>query len=395
MILFIFSNISFATASLILKENEFTRRLPISHELISIAAGPGIFYNEQGCVFKNSKFIKYMAALQPGYFRFGGTRLVVQLSLALMSFIRADLMTFLPTSKPKSVCNLSRWSKELGKPFAPVFLYKEDVQSLIDFSKKTSKRMLFGLNLNARHEDGSWNSTNIELLLDFFRQQNFSPDFELGNEPNSYSHHFNYTMTPEQQASDFEKLHKILHQKGFQSSKLIGPSTTGRGPTALSYFSRFLKEQPPIDFAAYHHYTLNGHIATVNDFLNPSSFYAYGNESKIWTKTATNFKTRPFISEGALAYGGGANNISDRFVSSFLWADKLAMSALTGIRAFCRETAFGGAYALLNSKLHPTPSYWVSFYFRQFFSGHILSMQTVNKPDAFHRIYNFCSKDNK
>ena len=255
--------------------------------------------------------------------------------------------------------------------------------------------MLFGLNLNVRHQDGSWNSTNTELLLDFFRDQKFFPDFELGNEPNSYPHHFNYTMTPEQQAGDFAKLSKILLQKGFHSSKLIGPSTTGRGPTALSYFSRFLKEQPPIAFSAYHHYTLNGHNATLDDFLKPSSFYAYGNESKIWTEAARRFKTTPLISEGALAYGGGARNISDRFVSSFLWADKLAMSALSGIRAFCRETAFGGAYALFNLKLHPTPSYWVSFYFRKLFSGHSLSMKTFNKPDAFHRIYTFCSKNNK
>jgi heparanase 1 len=312
--------------------------------------------------------------------------------------MRADQMTFLNETKPEtsSDCILSKEPKEnFGKPFAPVFLFKEDIKSLIDFSKKTSKKMLFGLNLNVRDEDGSWNSTNAELLLEFFREQNFFPDFELGNEPNSYPHHFNYTMAPEQQASDFVKLQKILVQKGFNSSKLIGPSTTGRGPTALSYFSRFLKEQPPIAFSAYHHYTLNGHLSAVADFLNPSSFFAYANESKIWSETARRFKTTPLISEGALAFGGGAKNISDRFVSSFLWADKLAMSAKAGIRAFCRETAFGGAYALVNSKMHPTPSYWVSFYFRQFFHGHILSMQTSNTPDAFHRIYTFCSKDNK
>ena len=80
MILFIFSIILFTSASLNLKENEFTPRLHISGELISIAAGPGIFYNNQDCVFKNSKFIRYMAALQPGYFRFGGTRFVLQLT---------------------------------------------------------------------------------------------------------------------------------------------------------------------------------------------------------------------------------------------------------------------------------------------------------------------------
>ena len=181
-------------------------------------------------------------------------------------------MTFINASNPGEICDLRSFHK-LQKPFLPVTLYRDDIQKLIDFSRKTSKRMLFGLNLNSRSKDGSWNSTNVELLLDYFKEQNFFPDFELGNEPNSYLHHFNYTMTPEQQANDFEVLKLILARKGFQSSKLIGPSTTGRGHTALDFFSKFLETKPPVEFAAYHHYTLNGRNATVKDFISPSSFY--------------------------------------------------------------------------------------------------------------------------
>lgn len=185
---------------------------------------------------------------------------------------RADQMTFVNASNLDETCHL-RSTDKFQKPFLPVTLYKDDIQKLINFARKTSKKMLFGLNLNSRSKDGSWNSTNVELLLDFFKEQNFFPDFELGNEPNSYLHHFNYTMTPEQQANDFNELKLILERRGFYSSKLIGPSTTGRGPTALNYFSKFLETNPPVEFAAYHHYTLNGRNATVKEFMSPSSFY--------------------------------------------------------------------------------------------------------------------------
>lgn len=49
-----------------------------------------------------------------------------------------------------------------------------------------------------------------------------------------------------------------------------------------------------------------------------------------------------------------------RFVSGFLWLDKLGLAAASGYRVVIRQTFFHGCYALVGEDAVPNPDYWLS-----------------------------------
>lgn len=62
-----------------------------------------------------------------------------------------------------------------------------------------------------------------------------------------------------------------------------------------------------------------------------------------------------FSAETSSAYGNGAPGLSDRYVASFLWLDKLGMAALMNMKVVIRQSLFHGHYALIDSDLTPLP----------------------------------------
>jgi len=62
------------------------------------------------------------------------------------------------------------------------------------------------------------------------------------------------------------------------------------------------------------------------------------------------------LGETASAYGGGAPGLSDRFVATFLWLDKLGIAAREGIDIVFKQTLVGGNYGLIDhDTLKPLP----------------------------------------
>ena len=56
-----------------------------------------------------------------------------------------------------------------------------------------------------------------------------------------------------------------------------------------------------------------------------------------------------YLGETGSAFGGGAAELSDRFVASFLWLDKLGVAASQGINVVVRQSLFGGNYGLMRA----------------------------------------------
>lgn len=61
------------------------------------------------------------------------------------------------------------------------------------------------------------------------------------------------------------------------------------------------------------------------------------------------------LAETASAYGGGAPGLSNTFVASFLWLDKLGLTARHGLHGVVRQSVVRGYYALLSDQYLPTP----------------------------------------
>jgi heparanase 1 len=97
-----------------------------------------------------------------------------------------------------------------------------------------------------------------------------------------------------------------------------------------------------------------------------------------------------FTAETSSAYGGGAPELSNRFIAGFLWLDKLGYSAKAGVQVVIRQSLFGGNYAMINQNLDPNPDWWVALIFKQFVSNKVLNL---NAPDNFGkiRLYAHCA----
>ena len=206
-------------------------------------------------------------------------------------------------------------------------------------------KLIFGLNLNNR-VNGQWDTENVELLLQFIKEHNLKLTLELGNEPNSYHHKFGYWMSPEQHMLDLGKLKDLL-KKYSLSLPVFGPDTTGRSQQAFEYLDQFIHLVPSLEAYTYHHYSLSGYSSNASDYLKTSSFRLFENEVKKWSKLTD----RPLmLGETAVSYGlgsvhclsvntilrGGQEGITNRWLGSFLWADKLGLAATNGIRSVMR-----------------------------------------------------------
>lgn len=85
-----------------------------------------------------------------------------------------------------------------------------------------------------------------------------------------------------------------------------------------------------------------------------------------------------WISETSSASSGGAPELSDRFVSGFLYLDKIGFSAKAGVQVLIRQSLFHGHYALIGPDLEPNPDWWVTVLFKKFVSNKVLNLVTPN-----------------
>jgi len=198
----------------------------------------------------------------------------------------------------------------------------ENFLSLYEFSQKIKSRMIFDVNVLLRSPDGSWDSENAQEIVTFARRHGVKLDWQSGNEPHSFHHVFNVFISAEQLAKDYCTLRKILNKSGYKTSILVGPEANHvrNENHGSEYVKNFLKEgRKLIDFATWHQYYLNGHIAKKEDFLNPSVFERLSVQIDV-VKEAVRLSGQDvlmWISETSSAYGGGAFNLSDRYLAGF------------------------------------------------------------------------------
>ncbi|KAH0558088.1 heparanase-like [Cotesia glomerata] len=326
---------------------------------------------------KKDKFVNLARYLSPAFVRVGGTS--------------ADCLFFdenVPSEKATSPVD--------GQDISNFTLAADDYLTVYQFTKKAQLRMMFDLNALIRNPDGSWNDSNARDIINFSKGHSMEVDWQLGNEPNSFRHVFNVSISAKQLAADYIRLRKLLNHLGYEMSFLVGPEVNHIGDdnrAGEKYATEFLNNsKSTVDFLTWHQYYLNGREAKVSDFVDPNVFNRLPMQVDRVQNVInqSNKKIRMWMSETSTAWGGGAPKLSDRFVAGFLWLDKLGYGAAAGVDVVVRQSLFGGNYAMVGEDLKPNPDWWVSVIYKQFVSQRVLKLKTPSASGTV-RLYAHCT----
>ncbi|XP_006151458.1 heparanase isoform X1 [Tupaia chinensis] len=352
--------------------------------------------------------------LSPAYLRFGGTK--------------SDFLIFDPKKKPsfeensywqtqanQDICRSGSFPPDVEKrlqsewPFQEQSLLRAQYQKkfknstysrssvdmLYTFAHCSGLDLIFGLNALLRTRDSQWDSSNARLLLDYCSSKNYSISWELGNEPNSFRIKSGIFIDGLQLGRDFVRLRKLLGKTTFENAKLYGPDIGQPRGKTVDLLRSFLKAGGAvIDAVTWHHYYVNGRIATKEDFLNPDVLDTFILSAQKMFQVVG--ETRPgkkvWLGETSSAYGGGAPLLSDTFAAGFMWLDKLGLSARMGIDVVMRQVLFGaGNYHLVDRNFEPLPDYWLSLLFKKLVGTKVL-MASVKGPEKNKlRVYLHCT----
>lgn len=346
---------------------------------------------------KSEKLITLASFLSPGYLRFGGTlsdRLIFDknhhTSNAEHTF--TSLCGAHHHSNRSHVCKIV--NKLLNKKDYPIVMMNgRQLMAINEFCQSSNLNLLFTLNVLLRNGT-EWDNTNALDIINFSKFHKYTTDWQLGNEPNSFHHVFNISISPEQLASDFKTLRNTINSNGYGNALLVGPDTTRpqpNRPDCLQYMIDFLAHASDvINVRAWHQYYLNSRTAKLDDFWNPDTFDLLKDQIKVMKENTEVYNWMPmWLSETSSSYGGGAPGLSDSFAGSPLWLDKLGLSALYNISTVVRQSLIGGNYSLIDKELNPNPDWWVSMLFKKLVGNKVL--QIKYNSSKYQRIYCHCT----
>ncbi|CAH1782773.1 unnamed protein product [Owenia fusiformis] len=274
--------------------------------------------------------------------------------------------------------------------------------AIYKFSKQSGYKMLFDLNVLLR-KGANWDPTNAKMLFDHVQARGYDIDWQLGNEPdlfqepyiltgkqiepNAFKHALNRTVSAAQLGLDFVTLRQILSSYSkYRQSLLVGPDITRPDKTRpVEYLLEFLETaKDSIDVVTWHHYYSNGRTAVVDNFTDPHLLDRL--EKDIATVQDIVSKHAPqkkkWLGETSSMYGGGAKDLSDRYVAGFMWLDKLGLMAKSGYDVVIRWSLLRGNYGLIDKNLNPNPDYWLSFVYKQFVGPQVLQVNATVFTDS-------------
>ncbi|XP_039396698.1 heparanase isoform X1 [Mauremys reevesii] len=355
--------------------------------------------------------------LSPGFLRFGGTRTDF-LIFDPKKDSTLDERDFWEPQVNQGICGvrsiptaveellLSQWpiqeklllKEQYRKKYKNTTITKSTVDILYSFAKCSKLDLIFGLNALLRKGGLQWDSSNAQLLLDYCASQHYNMSWELGNEPNSFRKKSGIYIDGSQLGQDFIHLYHLLRNYStYKNSKLYGPDVGQPRKNTQKLLKSFLKSGGKvIDSVTWHHYYVNGRIATREDFLSPEVLDTFITKVKdvlqIVDETVPGKKV--WLGETSSAYGGGAPRLSDTYVAGFMWLDKLGLSARMGIDVVMRQVFYGaGTYHLVDANFEPLPDYWLSLLYKKLVGTKVLKVGLKGADPKKLRVYLHCTND--
>ncbi|XP_017778615.1 PREDICTED: heparanase-like isoform X2 [Nicrophorus vespilloides] len=368
--------------------------LIVDKHFLSIALDSSLIAdNFQGFDPTDYRIIALMHPFRGGYLRIGGTmadRLIFNSSEDHNIKIINSFLDNGECSYDGKFCNVLKQNFNMsGKQWT----------QLNDLANKTGQTVLFDLNCLLRHANGTWDSANAEKLIKFSDENKYDLIWELGNEPNSFKHVFDVELNATQLAYDFKHLQMVLKKyPRYERSLIVGPDITRpRSKQVIDYLKEFLiHQQIRLNAITWHQYYFNGRDAYLYYFVNPEIFDLLKSEILL-VKDAVKKLDMDYIplwlGETSSAYGGGAPGFSDRYVSTFIWLDKLGLSARMGIEVVIRQSFFKGHYALISDMYVPNPDWWISVLYKRLVDEEVIKCNLVAPPEV--RFYCHCTPKNR
>ncbi|XP_063775804.1 heparanase isoform X2 [Pseudophryne corroboree] len=422
-VLKIHSNISLEnTVELELQLNT-SARSPLNPRFLSVTIDASLASESKYISFlRSQKLITLTRGLSPAYLRFGGTKSDFLLfDPATNASVEENLYWSLPT-KQANLCADGRLSpfeqKKLRSQWPAMeqiilkeafqekyknsTITKDTIDLLYRFANCSNMHLIFGLNALLRTADDQWNSSNARLLIDYCDSKKYNLSWELGNEPNSFKKKSGLYIDGSQLGKDFINLHNLLSKySSYKNSGLFGPDIGQPKKHSQKMLRRFLEAGGKvINSATWHHYYVDGHTASKEDFLSPTILDTLASEIETVIKIVNEIVPGKsvWLGETSSAYGGGSLGLSNTYIDGFMWLDKLGMSAKLGIDVVMRQALFGaGSYNLVDSDFEPLPDYWLSLLFKKLVGSIVLNVSFKSSKDIGERkirVYLHCTNIN-
>lgn len=351
----------------------------VSERFLSVTLDTGLLLNNWIHLnLSSSKVLSLAKHLNPVYLRIGGT-----------------LQDFLYFEEMPAKLNYSHRKHADLKPFN---ITSKILDDLFVFASKVGWDVMFGMNMLDRNPV-SWEPWDALKILSYISKKGYPlAGLELGNEPDVYNLILTERPDPEILGKDFQHLRDLMQMIPFlNSSLLVGPDVTNMcllNKAYIDFFTRYLDAaHTALDAVTIHQYYLNGAIAKLEQFYDPSVMDILEIEllsaHKILRTHAPGKKI--WLGETSAAWNSGAANLSNSFVAGFLWLDKLGLAARYNVQVVLRQDFYGGSYGLIDySTLDPNPDYWLSVLYKILVGTKVLDVVVMGSK-RHTRVYAHCT----
>ncbi|KAK6174487.1 hypothetical protein SNE40_017754 [Patella caerulea] len=266
----------------------------------------------------------------------------------------------------------------------------EEWDQLNNFSMQSGWNFIFDFNVLLR-KNGKWDPTNAMELLRYTKHKGYeAAGYELGNEPDLFSY-LHDIVTPSQLVADIVTLKNVATSTSSRPYLTLGPDASNI--TEIDYFHQFLEAGGGqiVDKATFHHYYMSSTLVTVEKFHNVTVLESLRPQLELAMRWGKMYApdTEIWLGETSSSYGGGALNISDRYVAGFVWMDKLCLASLIGLKGVIRQSFYGGNYGLIDVNLDPNPDYYITKLYKTLVGSPVLNITQGTDPNV--RVYAHCT----
>ncbi|XP_065052879.1 heparanase-like [Rhopilema esculentum] len=282
-------------------------------------------------------------------------------------------------------------------PTQPFWLMSDDFDKFYNFIKEAGLDLVFNLGDFVRYDNGSWNATNALEMFHHVAYRGYKLGWQLGNDPDRYKKYGpDRVINATQAGNDTVQLRKILRGNNNFGTLLIGPDITfsRKGNAAGKYLREYLKTNASYELSAisWHQYYVNGRKAIEDDLADPDVLDKFKEQVQNVRSVLQKLKIdKPlWLTETGSASSGGAPGLSDTFLASFMYLDKLGVAGVYCNSVVARQSILKGGYALLSDDYSPRPDYWLALLHKRLVGKRVLLVSGDNKR---LRAYAHCTRN--